>query len=85
MRVTVMATSSAMFIVCLSGCDLEYNRIEIEMYPLQKGGLRTSFSRWGVTFLLGCHLMSMCVMECVFRFIYHPYSQCIIVFDLRAV
>jgi hypothetical protein len=26
-------------------------RIEIEIYPLQKGGLRTSFPRWGVTIL----------------------------------
>ncbi len=25
--------------------------IEIEIYPLQKGGLRTSFPRWGVTIL----------------------------------
>jgi hypothetical protein len=25
--------------------------IEIEIYPLQKGGLRTSFPRWGVTVL----------------------------------
>ncbi len=26
-------------------------RIEIEIYPLQKGRLRTSFPRWGVTVL----------------------------------
>ena len=35
------------------------NIIEIEIYPLQKGGLRTSFPRWGVTVLCeeGCMLV----------------------------
>ncbi len=45
---TVMAVSSALLIVCRSGCEIE---IEIEIYPLQKGGIRTSFPRWGVTVL----------------------------------
>ncbi len=31
--------------------DIVSGEIEIGIYPLQKGGLRTSFPRWGVTVL----------------------------------
>ncbi len=35
----------------VKGSTFGRKKIEIEIYPLQKGGLRTSFPRWGVTVL----------------------------------